>query len=224
LNAGHYWTAPVFISFALTILLLTCQLGLTVIAGQHIRANSFSFKKNLVAFHESEALPMSMTPIDLLADMVGEWGKDMASVHLGWLKYLTAQDEPEQQCCNGAECAALRLKCCDRSSVVVGSHTRKSNESMFMTMPKGAVEETKIHVGRSRNEMCYRQAGHKLDCTPASYSFLDAWDELDSNGDGLWSVEESLADKANLGCRFGVPVNEMFRSARIAAAPNEELD
>jgi len=36
---------------------------------------------------------------------------------------------------------------------------------------------------------------------------------LDRDGDGKWTLEEARADEANLGCRLGLPVEEVFRSA-----------
>merc|ERR1719359_2286352 len=51
-----------------------------------------------------------------------------------------------------------------------------------------------------------------LHCTPPSYAFVDVWDDLDRDGDGLWTLEEARADEANLGCRLGLPVEEVFRS------------
>jgi hypothetical protein len=49
-------------------------------------------------------------------------------------------------------------------------------------------------------------------CTPLSYEFVGAWNDLDANGDGIWTLEEARVDEANLGCRLGLPVEEAFRS------------
>jgi hypothetical protein len=45
-----------------------------------------------------------------------------------------------------------------------------------------------------------------------SYEFFGSWEYLDVDGDGLWTLEEARVDEANLGCRLGLPVEEVFRS------------
>lgn len=220
LERGHYWTLPVLISCMLFIIAVMCQVGLTLIAGEHIRAMSSAFKTSLVRTDGND-IPGAITPMDfaLASASHAVFGRKVGIDDLDITKYLpTGADAKEEVCCNGAECAALRLTCCDRSDVAITARTNetaaRSKASMLMAMPKSAVEETKPkHVGRSWDEMCYRHQDGMLDCTPPSFLYIDVWDELDSNGDGVWSIEEARADQANLGCRFGVSADEMFRSA-----------
>lgn len=215
LQVGHYWTGTVLVSFALLVIAVVCQLGLTLIAGQHIRATSASFKKGLLEGAESVS---AMTPLDWVGSQAVAAAEDNVRSNLAWLEYVSPfvlEKNDSIKCCNGAECAAMRLACCDRSNVVIGSVTNNTAESMLLVMAKNTVEETKhsVHMGRSAGEMCTRSKKKGIiDCTAPSYSYMDSWSDLDSNGDGVWSIQEARADQANLGCRFGVSPAEMFRS------------
>jgi hypothetical protein len=196
---------------------MACQIGLTLIAGAYIRTSSASFKMSLIGSEERDAVPLSMTPVDWAAGQVEYLVEDSARTNYGWLEYLPMNAKAKvEKCCNGAECAAMHLRCCDRSDVLVGpaNATNESTAGLLLVGARNTVEETKpSHFGRSWDEMCRYHHDKTLECTPPSFAFLDAWDDLDSNGDGIWSFEEARADQANLGCRFGVSVDEMFRSA-----------
>mmetsp|Transcript_64524 Transcript_64524/g.114710 ORF Transcript_64524/g.114710 Transcript_64524/m.114710 type:complete len:743 (+) Transcript_64524:82-2310(+) len=59
--------------------------------------------------------------------------------------------------------------------------------------------------------VCHHRNG-TLDCSPDSFAFIESWSDLDRDGDGLWTLEEARADEANLGCKLGMSVEEIFRS------------
>jgi len=214
LNAGHYWTLPVFISFALTIILVTCQFGLSLIAGQHIRAQTTEFKMHLIKTSRKEALPQEITPMGWVGSNVYDQvtGFDWLGKNHAFMPWNWRADTTKEKCCNGADCAALHLQCCDRSNLVIDTSAGSNNVSSLMAMSKSALGETERHIGHSWEEMCLRSDDGTLSCAPPSFLYLDAWDELDTNHDGVWSAKEAAEDRANLGCRFGSSVIEMFGS------------
>lgn len=203
LHHGHYWTLPVFISCALFVILVVCQLGLTLIAGRYISSVNADFKGSLIrpmdyGIDENDGL----TPVQAIYEAA------MSTLN-------KEGGNSTRECCNGADCAALHLPCCDWSDGGASSASREKNTSVFLkAFRANAAEHSKAaNFGRSPNEICHLRQDGMLDCSSSSFIYVDAWDELDANGDGLWSYEEAKADRTNLGCRSGVSAEEVFRSA-----------
>jgi hypothetical protein len=131
------------------------------------------------------------------------------------------------------------MPCCDRRGAKAHQHfqpiTRQlpagkkevknvsaaNSSTAFLELRKPAAkkeadEEGEEMVESSVSSVCQirrSQGGNEsLVCTPLSYEFFGAWEYLDVDGDGLWTLEEARVDEANLGCRLGLPVEEVFRS------------
>lgn len=64
----------------------------------------------------------------------------------------------------------------------------------------------------TERSICVANSSDMLFCNPLSYSFIDRWDDLDTDKDGKWSLDEARADTANLGCHLGIPPEDVFRS------------
>jgi len=62
------------------------------------------------------------------------------------------------------------------------------------------------------SSVCYSWE-QTLDCAQPSSRVLNLFDKLDTNGDGIWTMEEARADDANIGCRAGVSMEDIFQSA-----------
>lgn len=65
----------------------------------------------------------------------------------------------------------------------------------------------------SSRSICIANKSNTLFCNPSSYGFIDKWDDLDTDKDGKWSLDEARMDEANLGCRLGIPAEDVFRSS-----------
>jgi hypothetical protein len=231
-RAGHYWTTEVFLAFALLVLNVTLQVGLTLIAGSHIVERSIQFKTSLVSGGEA-TMPWERV-IDHVQDG-SQRTRDYVEESLG----AKAAPVDSMECCNGAECAELNLPCCSRS----GASPHKPFEPMrknlteadvqqlpggnnvsflmqteaFLSFRKPGKKKKKDDKSKRSepiiNSLCQKVGKNEtLHCTPLSYGFIEVWDELDRDGDGMWTLEEARADEANLGCRLGLPVEEVFRS------------
>lgn len=228
-KAGHYWTLEVLLAFALLVLNVTLQVGLTLIAGTHIVNRGLEFKQTLVSGTEAA------TPWEMVSDEIQNRGSELKELGEESLGRGAAVDSSTSQCCNGAECAELGLPCCDRSRAMPhkGHEPMRKNftQEDVQQMPGGGnynvsflairkpgggkkKKEQKGKQGRSiSNSLCYVSGENStLKCSPLSYGFIDVWDKLDIDGDGKWTLEEARADEANLGCRLGLPVEEVFRS------------
>lgn len=227
---GHYCTLPVLLAGVLFMLTVTCQLGLTVIAGAYIQTQSRNFKVSLVR-HESYQTT-AMTPFDYIAESVEH-------------AFEKVSPPAASGCCKSAECVEA-APCCgpggknpdphhrhqfyqsardSRSFLAVnsrGNTTAPPSEKLkdvFDTV-KAPVKQVGDHLldtfvyGSSGDViLCRKGADGVLDCTPPSFAFLDAWEELDDNSDGVWTVEEAEADRTNLGCRLGLSPVNFFKSA-----------
>lgn len=57
--------------------------------------------------------------------------------------------------------------------------------------------------------MCFTENGNYT-CAPPSVQLTGRWDELDTNGDGIWTREEVEASKEQLQCKYIVNPVEVF--------------
>jgi hypothetical protein len=59
------------------------------------------------------------------------------------------------------------------------------------------------------NSLCMRNEG-KFTCAPPTVQLSGRWDELDVDGDGIWSLEEAQDERESLMCKYGVDPIEVF--------------
>lgn len=55
-----------------------------------------------------------------------------------------------------------------------------------------------------------KQTNGSFSCAPPSVQLTGRWDELDTNGDGVWSNEEAYASREELMCKYVVDPVEVF--------------
>eukprot|EP00928_Gymnodinium_smaydae_P094802 TRINITY_DN8022_c0_g3_i1.p1 TRINITY_DN8022_c0_g3~~TRINITY_DN8022_c0_g3_i1.p1 ORF type:complete len:727 (-),score=123.18 TRINITY_DN8022_c0_g3_i1:79-2259(-) len=138
-------------------------------------------------------------------------------------------------CCVGAECAGLGVQCCIPLGSTVdvalaaspqqraGGRAASSASRQAFLATDAAVSTAASAAARSpaitedddspSTSLCKRYKGMLTCSHPATLELGQLWPELDADGDGVWSIEEAQADAANLGCRLGVFVEDIFRSA-----------
>mmetsp|Transcript_12242 Transcript_12242/g.26988 ORF Transcript_12242/g.26988 Transcript_12242/m.26988 type:complete len:631 (-) Transcript_12242:26-1918(-) len=66
-----------------------------------------------------------------------------------------------------------------------------------------------------RTTTCFDD-GKTLDCSQPTFRFAQQWEDLDFDGDGLWTAEEADIDPANLQCRLadsGLTSEAVFKAA-----------
>jgi len=102
------------------------------------------------------------------------------------------------------------------------------DSAAFVGRPGGRSKGKKDHApgggGGPRTTVCYDN-GKTLDCTQPIFSYISRWDQLDFNGDGVWSREESEEDEANLACHLsntGLAPKSVFRSAIMGLSNFQE--
>lgn len=61
----------------------------------------------------------------------------------------------------------------------------------------------------SGGSLCMKENG-TYTCAPPSVQLTGRWDDLDTNGDGIWTREEVLAAKKALQCKYAVNPVEVF--------------
>lgn len=74
---------------------------------------------------------------------------------------------------------------------------------------KAELDETKAIV-----PLCTRvgSGNGTLQCTPHSVLFANAWDDLDTDGDGVWTIEEARVDDKNLKAKLEVSPTTIFNN------------
>jgi hypothetical protein len=58
--------------------------------------------------------------------------------------------------------------------------------------------------------LCFVDAHGTYTCSPPSVQLIGRWNELDTNGDGIWSWEEVKASRDDLKCKYVVDPQEVF--------------
>lgn len=223
---GHYWTPEVMLAFALLVLNVTLQVGLTLIAGKNIVSSATQYKDTLFSSDVPNTLWLkAYEHAEYHATELHKTVDDMVTTQSG--------DGESTVCCNGAKCSGNGLPCCRRS----GTRPHQSHQPMRKNLTNADVQQLPggnnvsfLAFGKPKkkkksddeennsapttNALCYvtTENNSTLHCTPSSFSFINAWDDLDRDGDGMWTLEEARADEANLGCELGLPVEEVFRS------------
>jgi len=212
---NYIFTKGAVIAFLLFALNVVLQLALTTIAGGYILAADKEFI--------SEVLPVEQQP-ELLYLMSEPWRaftskatdtydrlEHEATRHFNLTKVMS-------ECCVGADCAYFGTECCPpgvKASPVPVEMLQKSKVGRRKPSGKAANAKGRMDGSgsalRSSGPICSLYMDH-VDCTQPSFDFIDAWEDLDTNGDGTWTYAEAQADVANLGCRFGVSTDEVFRS------------
>merc|ERR1719159_1921663 len=59
------------------------------------------------------------------------------------------------------------------------------------------------------SSLCFRDGGN-ISCAPPSVQLTGRWEELDTNGDGIWTRQEVIEAKEVLMCKYVVNPEEVF--------------
>lgn len=228
MKVQHYCTFPVVLAFVLFSTTLLIQASLTAIAGEKIWMDQVDFRHSIVQDwqpQEEGYLGQKMRKIRNLQgikqidDGLKQTGEKIRKVKkdygADWLVTPHMGRKAETACCVGPECYGLPVKCCEANTT---TSVAKEGSSFFQFMKpvarkkaKKGEEDSSTDAGRN-NAFC--KSNHdSLECTPPTSNMIEFWSELDVDGDGQWSMWEAKQDVANLGCRIGVPTEDMFRSA-----------
>jgi len=213
---GHYCFRQVFVAYALFFLTIILRVSFTEIAGKHILRASVDFRTSLVT-HGDQRSWYSEDPVESISQSAMSTKDHLVDVLNSHVK------KQRHSCCSGMHCASGGRPCCEKRNI--------SNLEEGGDVEWGVVVETPSRTGlfgflkpknRHREDLENEQTnragalctlkGNHVDCAPQSFRFIDAWRELDINGDGIWTYEEARIDHSNLGCRLGLDVEEIFRS------------
>jgi hypothetical protein len=234
---GHYWTSSVVLGCILLIFNLILQVGLTILAGGAIVKEQHDFKVSLLGDTHYGSSPWTWVfyetlpeeePVAHHVNRQATFDRDNPHSEEGKKERRYKDDKDATAaggpCCNGASCAGLGLRCCDRwgarpedpaqplPSQVNDSVTGDTN---FLLMGKPGRKKKKKKEedsgGDSPQAVCISDHG-MLYCNSFSFNFIDKWDLLDVDGNGQWTFEEAMADENNLGCYLGFSIQEIFRS------------
>jgi len=213
---GHFMTHTTFLAFGLFALNVVLQVTLTFIAGSSILESQKSFVETLVDDK------VAAVDLDHLADK--QWGN---------VRGMFKKEDISTKCCPDASCYNTGVICCKKGTGTSHrAHTHKlrphhranrTEESLIQALRgphgsggggKGKKENDEDAVEQVSQALCHRETKTgEIDCSPMSAAFVEYWDKLDVNKDGIWSLKEAQEDEANLGCQLGVPTEDIFRSA-----------
>lgn len=207
-RSGRYWTPMVVLAFALCTLTVCAQLTLTYITGSDI------LKTEKLAF--DTLITYTDPPVDM-ADQAG----------LKRLRGHFLEDE-ELGCCVGPVCQAVHQRCCNAQEkaeriadgLSLGEHVLLQSRKPGGSGAKGKPSEEAHIPGKKGSEgeaiavqksVC-SVTNTSYDCLPVGVELVDSWQDLDTNGDGIWTIEEARADVKNIACEKKISMTDIFRS------------
>jgi len=229
---GHFCTWEVPLAFALFALSVTLQLCLTLIAGSQIVEQQHEMRMTLI--HDSNLTGTYLSLMWDQLDYLSHESQQLEEKVKRTLRHTLIEEAEDQEaitteeCCIGAQCSGLK-RCCSSTTVAKPvSHVNASTwgrvrkEASFMASgrPSGkgksrADEEEAADeedVPPATAAIC-SSVGGVLSCMPPSTAMLGAWDRLDLDGDGQWTLAEAQRDAANFGCQIGAQLEDIFRAA-----------
>jgi len=77
----------------------------------------------------------------------------------------------------------------------------------------GLFESAKTYGGLTCNEggsLCFIDQNNSFSCAPPSVQLTGRWNELDTDGDDVWTVEEVMKSREELKCKYIVDPLEFF--------------
>jgi len=182
-----YWTPQVGTAFLFFSMTIVIQIALTEIAGRSILSDNIGFRTSLVTV-PGEDRRFDVDPVRIVGQGVAKGVEKLDN--------LRSKRDNAIECCTGADCADEEKPCCAASA------------GRNATSAEKALEKSK----HGSSESICTALPDSLHCTQPTFSFLDRWADLDTDGNGLWTFEEAQKDAANLGCRLGLAAEEVFHS------------
>jgi len=134
--------------------------------------------------------------------------------------YYTKNQASTEECCPDSTCAGSGRKCCKREFNANGAYppfvqmnkystwqSESARSKLAITLEKGDGDNA-----NAAKSLCTQLGDRNYTCSPPSLKYLEKWDKLDQNGDGIWSHAEALEDMENLGCQLHLSQEDMFQS------------
>lgn len=239
LQTGHYYSPKLCMAFAYVVLVGIMQVFMTYRSGTQILEENSDFFRELV--QKEKKGPYDWLDIKNEDELMGHAdlvGRNLLSDY---------QAGGGMQCCRGMECSSSGLRCCNPKEVKklefrrenkqlakenkklreqVERLSRRQRPDSFLQKPGGKKKKAgrKSGGGMSSGQALCHDSIDKLMCEQPSSRYTEAWDKLDLDGDGTWTMEEAKHDLNNLGCQFGVSAEEVFRSVCRGVAGDPVMD
>lgn len=107
-----------------------------------------------------------------------------------------------------------------------GVHLTAARDGKPMAGKGGAAAAAKGDAGESEGsggQFC-RMDNATYSCLPPSVRYASKWELLDSNGDGIWTREEAMKDKAELEIKTGAKPFLVFRAITVGLVDRQPYD
>lgn len=187
------------LGFILLVINFTMQVGLTWVVGQGVLEDGSAWRTELVSLDEFDQMEVIHKedssavvafldhPIDDVEDFVSPWEDERLHHHSSFLQRHLGFHAWSRKPKGGKGGAAASDHGGGGSSAPAGAKT-------FCSFSKKNATYT---------------------CLPPSVRFAQYWDRLDTNGDGVWTMEEAEKDKGGLQKKINVKPFALFRAITI---------
>lgn len=219
LKNGHFWSWQIGWALGLLLLNVILQVSLTHIAGGTIVLNFLTYQERLIEEKHNSFLDESYIWGERDPCCRGPWCRSsgLECCKLGEVGIETGPTTPGRGNSTGAFSLGLHTHRLRKSS------TRADGD----LAPEGLLQAGKDQAQRhtawqmmhksnqegapSTRSLC-QDDGNYLTCAQPSMGLLDRWQELDTNRDGQWSLDEAREDAANVACQLeqGITLDETF--------------
>jgi len=226
------------------ILLLTnlvMQIGLTFIVGQGVIVSGNAWRKTLVGVDMDDQLAS------------GQVAEDMSLLATGFDRFLTEMDAESDLGRNQTEDAQSKLndetisqlktqlgeKEAEEASLESGFQLQPRKKSTALLQERGNLRVFRQNAGATSGGMPsapgipYKAAGAdtlcsmkgaNYTCFPPTAKFAPHFDKLDTNGDGVWSLEEAQKDANGFEKKFKAKPFLVFRAISVGLTDRTPMD
>lgn len=244
-QTGTLWHWEMFVGIILLLTNFAMQVGLTFVVGQGVIVEGNAWRQTLVGVDVGDQVAEGQVSKDtgelsLFAEGLSNflYSFDQGTDDLSFNRTEDEQGQKNEDLILDLK-RRLSEKDEEKTSLESGfplQPRKKSNmlvqqSSMHLRATHGALSESSKPM--SAPGLPYSAAGaatlcsmHNAEytCFPPTAKYADKWSQLDTNGDGLWSLEEAEKDEAGFEKKFKAKAFLVFRAITVGLSDRGGMD
>jgi hypothetical protein len=230
---GSLYNWEMFIGLFLLVLNVAMQVGMTYIVGQGVLVEGNAWRYSLVGVDVEAQLEEGQVAKDA--------EQEITLLGLGSYNKRVSADDPNPEDVLGlhyqeSQSAKASLRALSAPSKTKPGHISPlipNDTVQFMATGaqkpaggKGGAASTanKAGDGDAMSATLCKMHNATYNCLPPSVKFAARWEDLDTNGDGIWTREEAEKDQADLEKKLFAKPFLVFRAITIGLVDRQPMD
>jgi hypothetical protein len=251
---GSLWNYEMFLGIVLLILNVAMQVGLTYVVGQGVLVEGQKWRETLVEVQVDDQVAQGQVTTDasqevsflsaasmawqadpdplnhIVEEVEMEAGLHNTNEHLllAEIQELESKLEEEEASVQDLKIksrkrkqSSLALRALSTPAKTAAQSTDHAVNLAVADKPIGKAPSGKPKAG-ARTFCQMKNATYT--CFPPSAKYAAQWEQLDTNGDGIWSREEAEKDEAGLEKKFNAKAYLVFRAITVGLVDRQTVD